>query len=74
MRIDSAVAAQEEHVSLCETLDRVLNKGVFLTGDLVISVAEVDLIYLGLKLMLSSAESSHSWGRPPGDAPRDSGG
>ena len=37
-----------EHISLCETLDRVLNKGVVIHGDLTISVANVDLIYLGL--------------------------
>ena len=48
----------EEHVSLCELLDRVLNKGVVIVGEVVISVADVDLIYLGLKLVLTSVETA----------------
>jgi hypothetical protein len=49
----------EEHISLCETLDRVLNKGVVVAGEIVISVANIDLIYLGLQLVLTSAETVH---------------
>ncbi|HTQ25831.1 MAG TPA: gas vesicle protein [Candidatus Binataceae bacterium] len=47
-------------VSLCETLDRVLNKGAVVAGEVTISVADVDLIYLGLQLMLSSVETAHN--------------
>jgi hypothetical protein len=45
-------------VSLCEVLDRVLNKGVVLAGEIVISVAGVDLVYLGLNLVLTSIETA----------------
>ncbi len=48
----------EEHISLCETLDRVLNKGVVIAGEIVISVADIDLIYLGLQLVLTSVETA----------------
>ncbi|HEY2104739.1 MAG TPA: gas vesicle protein [Candidatus Binataceae bacterium] len=44
-----------EHLSLCEALDRILNKGAVITGDLTISVADIDLIYLGLRILISSA-------------------
>jgi hypothetical protein len=44
-----------EHVSLCEALDRILNKGAVITGDLTISVADIDLIYVGLRVLVSSA-------------------
>ena len=44
--------------SLCELLDRVLNTGVVVVGDIVISVAGVDLIYLNLQLLLSSVEAA----------------
>ncbi|MBI2833995.1 MAG: gas vesicle protein [Acidobacteria bacterium] len=47
-----------ESVSLCETLDRVLNKGVVVGGEIVISVAEIDLLYLGVQLMLTSVETA----------------
>ena len=49
----------EEHISLCEALDRVLNKGVVVAGEVVISVADVDLIYLGLQLVLTSVEKAN---------------
>jgi hypothetical protein len=44
-----------EHISLCEALDRILNKGAVVTGDLTISVADIDLIYVGLRILISSA-------------------
>ncbi|MBZ5668635.1 MAG: gas vesicle protein [Acidobacteriia bacterium] len=47
-----------KRVSLCEVLDRVLNKGVVVAGDVTISVADVDLIYLGLQLVLTSMEKA----------------
>ncbi len=43
--------------TLLEMLDRVLNKGVIIAGDVVISVADIDLVYVGVKLMLSSVET-----------------
>lgn len=48
---------EAEHISLCEALDRVLNKGAVVCGEITISVANVDLIYLGLQLVLASVES-----------------
>ena len=45
------------HVSLCEALDRVLNTGVVALGEVTLSVADVDLIYLGLQLVVTSIES-----------------
>lgn len=44
-------------ITLLEILDRALNKGVVISGDIVISVADVDLVYLGLKVLLSSVET-----------------
>ncbi len=45
-------------LALSELLDRVLNKGVVLWGDAMISVAGVDLIYVGLKLLLASVDTA----------------
>jgi len=56
----------DERISLCETLDRVLNKGVVVTGEIIISVADIDLIYLGLNVLLSSVETAkRTWAAPP---------
>jgi hypothetical protein len=51
------VVDQSKDITILELLDRVLNKGVILTGDIVISVADIDLVYLGVKLMLCSVET-----------------
>jgi len=46
-----------KEITILDILDRVLTKGVVITGDIVISVADIDLIYLGLKVLLSSVET-----------------
>ncbi len=51
------VATKSKDVTLLEVLDRVLDKGVVISGDLVISLAEIDLIYVGLKVLISSVET-----------------
>jgi len=47
-----------EHISLCEALDRILNKGAVIVGEVTISVANVDLVYLGLQVVLTSIETA----------------
>ena len=44
----------QQQVTLIELVDRVLNKGVVLTGDITLSVAGVDLVYVGLRVLLAS--------------------
>ena len=41
-------------VTLIELVDRVLNRGVVLSGDITLSVAGVDLVYVGLRVLLAS--------------------
>lgn len=53
----SDVATKSKNVTLLEVLDRVLDKGAVVSGDIVISVAGVDLIYIGLKVLVSSVET-----------------
>ena len=57
-----------DHVSLCEALDRVLNKGVVVAGEIVLSVADIDLVYLGLHLVLTSVETARGLKRSTGRA------
>ena len=46
-----------KEITILDILDRVLTKGVVITGDIVISVADIDLIYVGLRVLLSSVET-----------------
>lgn len=58
-----------ESVALVELVNRVVDRGVVLSGDLTISVADIDLLYVGLRLLLCSADRA---GRPtdrPAPAP-----
>ena len=47
----------EDELSLLETLDHVLDRGLVIAGDVIISVADIDLIYLGLNVLLGSVET-----------------
>ena len=47
----------DDELTLLELTDRLLNRGVVLTGEAVISVAGVDLIYLGLNVVLTAVEN-----------------
>ena len=55
--MSSAPPALQQQVTLIELVDRVLNKGVTLTGDITLSVAGVDLVYVGLRLLLASVST-----------------
>ncbi len=48
----------ESEVSLLDILDHVLNSGVVIHGNLVISLAGVDLVYVGLNVVLTSIETA----------------
>ncbi|MGD0921524.1 MAG: gas vesicle protein [Terriglobia bacterium] len=66
LRVSELALDDTARISLCEVLDRVLNKGVVVAGDLTISVADIDLIYLGLRIVLTSMETARqSLGRAP---------
>jgi len=58
MLADLEPRVAEQRITLLETLDRVLNKGVVIAGDVTLSVADVDLIFVGLRLLLSSVETA----------------
>ena len=53
--------------TLVELLDRVLHKGVVVAGDVVISVADIELIFVRLQLLVSSVDTSQKagWGPVP---------
>lgn len=47
-----------EDQSLVDLINRVLDRGVVITGDVTISVAGVDLVYLGLNAILTSVATA----------------
>lgn len=49
----------EGELSLLETLDHVLNRGLVIAGEITISVADIDLVFVGLNILISSVETAH---------------
>jgi hypothetical protein len=45
----------DTEVALVDLIDRVIGGGVVITGDVVLGIAGVDLVYLGLRLVLAPA-------------------
>jgi hypothetical protein len=59
----------EQQITLLELVDRVLNKGVVLSGDITLSVANVDLVYVGLRVLLASVGTLERLQAGDGDSP-----
>src|SRR3954470_14874304 len=49
---------EENELSLLETLDHVLNRGLVIAGEITVSVDDIDMIYLGVHVLLSSIETA----------------
>jgi hypothetical protein len=44
----------QRDVALVEVLDRALGAGVVITGDITLSLADIDLVYVSLRLLVGS--------------------
>lgn len=55
----NAEQLDENELSLLETLDHVLNRGLVIAGEITISVADIDLVFVGLNVLLSSVETAN---------------
>jgi hypothetical protein len=51
----------EDEVSLVQIVDHVLNTGIVIQGSIVISLAGVDLVYVGLSAVLTSVETARKY-------------
>lgn len=47
----------ETDLSLLETIDHLLDRGVVIAGEAVISIGDVDLLYLGLNIVLANVDA-----------------
>ena len=60
----------DREVALVDIVDRLLGGGVVIAGDITLAVADVDLVYVGLRALVSSVASAEEHGALPamGDA------
>lgn len=54
---------QEVEITLVETLDHLLDRGVVIAGEAIISIGDVDLLYLGLNVVLANVDAMKRSGR-----------
>lgn len=47
---------EDKDIALIDILDVILDKGVAIRADLIISIAGVDLVYLDLRVLIASVE------------------
>jgi len=56
-RTHSLMHEEEVELALLETLDHLLDRGVVIAGEAVISIGDVDLLYLGLNVVLANVDA-----------------
>jgi gas vesicle structural protein len=56
--VGEEVTVEDRHqeVTLLDILDVILDKGIALRGELVISIADIDLVYLDLRVLVVAVE------------------
>lgn len=59
MRAD---ALAERDVALVDLVDRLLAGGVVIAGDITLAVADVDLVYVGLRALITSVATAEEKG------------
>ncbi|HZM77496.1 MAG TPA: gas vesicle protein [Candidatus Limnocylindrales bacterium] len=52
-------AVAERNVALIDLLDRLLEGGVVLTGDLTLAIADVNLVRISLRALICPVEANH---------------
>ncbi|MFB9238814.1 gas vesicle protein [Plantactinospora siamensis] len=66
--LDEPGAGDYRPIALVDLLDRVLGAGVVVSGELALSIADVDLVYVSLRALLASVRASAA-APPPGPPP-----
>ncbi|AKO91187.1 gas vesicle protein [Priestia filamentosa] len=56
MHEEVTVEDRHQEVTLLDILDVILDKGIALRGELVISIADIDLVYLDLRVLVVAVE------------------
>ena len=53
---------ENRHTSLADTLERVLDKGVVIVGDIAVCVVDIELLTLRVRLFVASAQTAREMG------------
>jgi hypothetical protein len=56
--------SSQRNVAFVDLLDRLLDGGVVVSGDITLAVADIDLVYVGLRALIASVASAEREGMP----------
>jgi hypothetical protein len=62
--VSTTGVSSQRDVAFVDILDRLLNGGVVVAGDITLAVADIDLVYVGLRALISSVASAEREGMP----------
>jgi hypothetical protein len=62
MTVTRQEIARQREVALVDLVDRLLAGGVVLGGDITLSIADVDLVYVGLRALITSVATADELG------------
>ena len=62
MTVTREEIARQREVALVDLVDRLLAGGVVIGGDLTLSIADVDLVYVGLRALITSVATADEMG------------
>ncbi len=62
MNIDREQVTRQREVALVDLVDRLLAGGVVIGGDVTLSIADVDLVYVGLRALITSVSTAEQHG------------
>ena len=62
MTVASHDIARRREVALVDLLDRLLAGGVVIGGDITLSIADVDLVHVGLRALITSVATAEEYG------------
>ena len=62
MTVTREDVARQREVALVDLVDRLLAGGVVIGGDVTLSIADVDLVYVGLRALITSVATADDMG------------
>jgi hypothetical protein len=65
--VSAGSAIAERDVALVDLVDRLLGGGVVIAGEITLAVADVDLVHVSLRALVSSVATAQAQAEPAGD-------
>jgi hypothetical protein len=62
--MSTTAVSSQQNVAFVDLVDRLLNGGVVIAGDITLAVADIDLVYVGLRAVITSIAAAERDGMP----------